>query len=99
MVGMGPDVEVLAVHRSVRDVAHEARPEPVVARLGERLVGRSPPDLRPARRLVDDELVLWRAPRVLAGPDHERPVRGDEALGVAYGVLVELGDGEVAVDR
>ena len=72
---------------------------PVVVLLGDRLVDRPPPDLRPARRLADDELVLRRAPGVLAGANDERAVRRDDPLAVADGVLVQLGGREVAVGR
>jgi hypothetical protein len=99
MIRMGADVEVLAVDRAVGDVAHETRAEAVVVLLADRLVDLAPPDLRLARRLADDELVLRRAAGVLPGADDERSVRRDDALPVADGMLVELCRREVAVRR
>ena len=61
-------------------VRDEAGAQAVVVGLADRAVDRAPPDLGLARRLGDDELVLGRAAGVLAGPDDERAVGGDEPL-------------------
>ena len=67
--------------------------------LADRPVDRAPPDLVPARRLVDDELVLGAPTGVLAGPDDERTVGRDEALAGPDRVLVQLGGRQVRPDR
>ena len=51
----------------------------------------APPDARLGARLADDELVLRRAARVLAGVDDERPAFGEPSLPARERVLVELG--------
>ena len=89
------DEHVLAVEVALGHVLQQARPETVVVLLGDRVVHVAPPDLRLGGRLDDDELVLWRAPGVLAGPDDERAVRGEDALALVEGELVQLGGGEV----
>ena len=92
------DEAVLGVQVATRAVGDEARAQPVVVGLADRPIDGTPPDLRVAGRLIDDELVLRRAPGVLAGPDDERSLGGDEALAVPDGVLVQLGSGEVRSD-
>ena len=66
--------------------------------LADLVVDLAPPDLVLAPGLADDELVLGRAARVLAGPDDERALGGDGALAGADRALVQLGDGEVGQD-
>ena len=95
----GPDEAVLAVQVAVLAVGHEAGPQALVVRLRDRPVDGAPPDLRLARRLGDDELVLGRPAGVLAGADDERAVGGDQTLAVADRVLVQLGDRQVRADR
>src|SRR5690606_9281661 len=90
MPWVGADVEVLGVERPIGDVRQQARAEPVVVLLADRLVDLAPPDLGLARGLADDELVLRRAAGVLPGPHHERAVGREDALAVPDGVLVEL---------
>ena len=99
MLRVGPDVQVLAVDRPVGDVRHEPIPEPVVAGLGQGLIDLAPPHLVDAARLAHDELVLGGAPGVLAGSDDQGSMRGDQALAVADGVLVELRGRQVAMAR
>ena len=63
---MGADEHVLAVQAPIGEVGHEARAQAVVVVLGDRVVDVAPPDVRLARRLADDELVLRRAAGVRA---------------------------------
>ena len=71
----------------------------VVPLLADGLVHLAPPHVSGRARLVDDELVLGRASRVLAGLDHERAPGRDEALVIAHGGLVEHGDRQVGMDE
>ena len=88
---MGADEAVLGVDRAIGEVRHQPGPQPVVVLEGDRAVDLAPPDLRRGARLLDDELVLRRAAGVLAGPDDERALGGDQALAGADRVLVQLG--------
>ena len=58
--------------------------------LGDLGVDVAPPDPILGARLADDELVLGRAARVLAGVDDERPALGEARLAARERVLVEL---------
>src|SRR5687768_6728050 len=71
VVRMRTDVEVLAVDGPIGDVLQQARAEAVVVLLADRPVDGAPPDLVNAAGLLDQELVLRRAPGVLAGADDE----------------------------
>ena len=98
VLGVRTDVHVLCVELLVRDVLDEPRPETVVVLLADLVVHVAPPDLVLAPGLADDELVLGRAARVLAGVHDERAVGGDGALAGADRVLVELGHRQVGDD-
>ena len=80
VVRIGPDEAILGIQVPVGAVGHQTRSKGVVVGLADRSVDLAPPDLVTARGLIDDELVLGRPSRVLAGPDDERPLGGDEAL-------------------
>ena len=58
---MRPDEQVLAVQAPIGEVGHQPAAEPVVVLLADRVVHVAPPDVRLARRLADDELVLRRS--------------------------------------
>ena len=94
----GTDETVLGEQVALGAVGDESRSQPVVVRLADGPVDRSPPDLAVAGWLVDDELVLGRAAGVLARPDDERAFGGDQSLARADGDLVQLGGREVDAD-
>ena len=72
--------------------------QPLEVLLGDLGVDVSPPDPRLGARLAHDELVLGRAPRVLAGVDDERAALGEPGLASRERVLVELRGRRVPVD-
>ena len=87
------DVDV-ALAQPVRDLL--AQPLEVVLRdVG---VDVAPPDARLGAGLADDELVLGRAARVLAGVDHERSALGEPSVAARERVLVQLRRGRVPED-
>ena len=92
------DEQVLAVQAPIGQVGHQAGAEPVVVLLADGVVHVAPPDVRLARRLADDELVLWRATRVRARRDDERPLGRDQALTVARRCLVQRSGRQVGDD-
>ena len=98
MPGVGADVAVLGVQVALGAVRHEACPQALVVGLADGPVHRTPPDVVAGRRLLDDELVLRGPAGVLAGPNDERTVGGDEAFAVPDRVLVQLGARQVGAD-
>ena len=92
------DEQVLAVEVALVAIGDQAGAKPFVVDLGDGVIDGAPPDLGLARRLDDDELVLWRSAGVLAGPDHQRTVGRDQPFPVADRVLVELGHRQVGPD-
>src|SRR5439155_18122736 len=88
MSRVGADEEVLAVEPAILDVPQQAAAEREIVLLSDRVVDLTPPDVRLAGWLADDELVLRRAAGVLAGPDHQRSLGRDDALALANRVLV-----------
>ena len=93
-VGAGHDV--LRVHLMGPGVVLHPRQKRLEARGRDRLVARMPPDGVSTRRLLDEELVLGRAPGVLAGLGRQRSGGDDGRLVAPDGVLVEGGRAEVS---
>ena len=87
------DVEVAAAE--VRD---HLLAQAVEVLLGDLGVDVTPPDPLLGAGLADDELVLRRAPGVLAGVDVERAALGDPAVATLDGVVVEERGRRVPVD-
>ena len=79
------DVDV-ALAQAGRDLLAKA----LVVLLGDLGIHVAPPDPRLGAGLAHDELVLRRAPRVLAGVDDERAAFGKPRLSARQRVLVEL---------
>ncbi len=84
------DEDLLAFHVAEHALVQRLEPPRV-----NRPVDLAPPHLVFARRLADDELVVGRAPRVLAGAAHERAVDRDERLAPADRLLVQRRHTEV----
>ena len=95
---MSADEQVLAVQAALGEVGRQSRPQPVVVLLADGVVDVAPPDVRLARRLTDDELVLRRAPGMRAGAHDERALRRDQPLTLPDGCLVQRGRRQVRDD-
>src|SRR5208337_355249 len=65
----------------------------------ECLVFPAPMDLMGAAGLLDDELILGRAPGIGPGAYHHRPQVGDEALLPGNDLLIQGRSGQVPVNR
>src|SRR4051794_15854483 len=64
-----------------------------------RTVWTTPGDVLLGRGLPDDELVVWRAARVLPGPAHQRSIRRQQTFPSSHRLLAENRVGQVPVNR
>ena len=98
VLGVGAGVAVLDEDVAALEVGLQPDLQQLEVLGVERLVVLAPPDLVLARRLADDELVVGRAPRVLAGPDDERAQMADGPLAATDRLLVQRRRRQVVED-
>jgi hypothetical protein len=95
VVLVGADVAIEHVRIALREIRSDAIPKRIEGFQRDRSVGIAPIDVLLARRFLDEELVLRRAPRVRARIDDQLAVGAEDTLATAYRVLDQFGNAEV----
>ena len=98
MGGIGSRPAVAREQIAALGVADHAVVERAIALGRHRLVGLAPVDMAFGRGVLDEELVVRRAPGMHAGAHHERSAIGERTLTAADRLLVERGNRQVPVD-
>ena len=96
--GIGARIQILDEQLLALQVRDDVAAQHVEMRGVDRLVDLAPPDLRFARRLLDDELVVRRSAGMGAGAADQRAFLREHALLAPNGVFVEGRRRQVEMD-